>query len=291
MTTFKTTVSARLHYRTGRFLRLLGWARGAARAFADAAAENPLWADARFEQGLALAAAGDWQDATEILTQALRLRPEDAEGWGNLALCLSKAGRAKEAIGALQSMARLRPNDVDIQLLLGTLYRRAGRQEEAVRSFRLSVRLPLPPSHVRFQLGEAMVGGSAWQDVRDAYVSAAEVVPPSAAVAIPAGHSCLNEHPERTPREFRRILPRPQRTANVPFHRRPLRLPTLGFLRRALRGPGLAWGFLLALPKALRPRQSAVRSFPARPHATRHDSRPFWPGNNVQDVDSHRRLG
>jgi tetratricopeptide (TPR) repeat protein len=268
MSTPPRTVRATLSCRFGRLLKAIGCARLSASAFGDAIASCPLWPEPHLELGESLIALSDWEAAERALAQAIRLRPEHAGARGNRALALSKTGRLREAIAELESMARLLPHDVHLHLLLGAVYRRAQRQQDAVRAFRWAVRLPPAPVTVRWHLGEALLGAEAWATVRHSYRGAVAVEPTSVA-AIPAWGSCLNQHPEQVPREFRRIAPRPPRPG-TPFLRREVRLPRLGgavaAVRSAWRGPAFLLNLALAFPRALvrRPR-AAVRAFPARP--------------------------
>jgi tetratricopeptide (TPR) repeat protein len=265
----KTTLTSRASLQLGRFLKALGWARGAAAAYRDAAERNPLWAQAHFELGEALMAAEDWSAAAGALGQAVRLQPDSHESRGNLAVAFSRSGRTREAIAELESITRLRPNDVHLHLLLGALLRKAQRQEDALRAFRWAVRLPQPPATLRFCLGEALLGAPAWEAVLESYRPAAAVAPTPAGDA-PTWHSCLNQHPEQAPREFRRVVPRRDRPAAVSLLRREVRLPdvssALELVRSGLRGPSALWNLLRALPSAFGGRSKApVRPFPARP--------------------------
>jgi tetratricopeptide (TPR) repeat protein len=262
----RKTVMARLSYRFGRLLKVMGCARFAAAAYRDAIASCPLWGEAHFERGDALIAARDWTGACAALAESVRLRPEHQEGRANLALALSKSGRASEALAELESLARLLPNDVHLHLLLGALYRRAQRQQDAFRAFRWAVRLPPPPATVRWHLGEAVLGSVDWEAVQQSYRGAAAVGPPPTGAVPPSWHSCLNQHPEQSPREFRRVAPRGDRNPEVPILYREMHLPRIGgavaFVRDVLRGPGVLWRLTRGLVRRTR---APLHSFPARP--------------------------
>lgn len=69
-----------------------------------------------YELGVGHALAEDWDAATDVLADAVRLDPED--GWNRIVfgLTLIEADRFEEAVGELVSGARLREDDVDAQL-------------------------------------------------------------------------------------------------------------------------------------------------------------------------------
>jgi tetratricopeptide (TPR) repeat protein len=200
--------AARLHLGLGHLLKTLGWPRLAAAAYRDAIAARPLWPEAFLELGDALGRAGDWEEAIQAFEQAVRLEPDNLDARGNLVIALARRGRVPEAVDALERLARQCPHDAEIHLVLGTLYRRAHRQQESVRAFRWAVRLPMPPHKRRCALGEALLGEDAWTEVFESYRHAAGLAAPAGEWA-PVGQSVLNHHPAQTPREFRRVAPRP----------------------------------------------------------------------------------
>jgi tetratricopeptide (TPR) repeat protein len=249
--------AARLHFRLARILGAIGWSRGAAAAYRDAVAALPAWAEAHFEMGDALGRSGDWASAVPAFEQAIRLRPDNDEARGNLVVALEKLERHADAIAALEALARHRPHDAEIHLALGTLYRRVQRHDDAVRAFRWSVRLPPPDKHRRCWLGEALLGPKAWAEVHAAYEHAAALGTPTAAPT-PAWHSCLNQHPTETPREFSRVAPKP---VAAKAKRRPLTM-----LGAPFRVVGSAFRSVFSSRRSLRGRRDdAVRTWPPRP--------------------------
>ncbi len=68
---------------------------------------------------------GQYADAETALAEAVRLEPEDAKTWFNLALTREKLGRSDEAFAALRRARELDPRDVDIarQLALAHIAR------------------------------------------------------------------------------------------------------------------------------------------------------------------------
>lgn len=68
--------------------------------------------------------------------QAVRLDPEDADGWNNLGIILQERGQVGESIDALKRALRLRPHNPQILNNLGNSCRLAGLGDEAERCYR-----------------------------------------------------------------------------------------------------------------------------------------------------------
>jgi len=112
-------------------------------------------------QGASLLRDHDAQGARQVLEQAVRLEPGNAEAWSLLATAYSQLGLEQDAIQAYGNTLRLRPDQPLALYNLGTLQLHQGRFEDAVRylqSFRkqrpqdTSVLLPL--AHCFFSLGQ-----------------------------------------------------------------------------------------------------------------------------------------
>lgn len=69
---------------------------------------------------------GQYSDAETALAEAVRIEPDDAKSWFNLALTREKLGRSDEALAALRRARELDPRDVDVlhQLALAQIARR-----------------------------------------------------------------------------------------------------------------------------------------------------------------------
>jgi tetratricopeptide (TPR) repeat protein len=264
---------SRLHYRCGRLFKVLGWPGGAASAYRDAIAASPQWAEAHFELGDALLDSQDWGGAAAAFAESVRLRPDHHDARGNLVLALVRQGRTLEAIEALRSLARVRHQDAELYLLLGSLCRRADLYDEAVRAFRWAVNLPRPPASRRCSLGEALLGVTEWGKVLEAYDGAAALEPP-APTETPEWHSVLNQHPARTPREFRyvpgRFAPPSPASRRLSLGAGLRRLHST--VRSAFRGPALAIRYVATLGHAFS-RRTPGRDFPARPDSRVNDPR------------------
>jgi tetratricopeptide (TPR) repeat protein len=188
--------SAALHYGLGSLLSFWGCSRTAAQAFGDAADACPTFADAHFRRAEALVRLGAWLEAAHGFRETTRLRPWDAEAQGNLVLALGRAERWADAEAALNRMLRLRPGDADLYVLLGAIRCRRGDLPGAIRAFRWAVRTPPRQPGPRLCLGEALLGGHAWEEVlRARDDAAASSANPRPYGFSPAHTSVLNRAP------------------------------------------------------------------------------------------------
>lgn len=103
--------------------------------------EEPESADARYNLGNALRAAGDLNGAIREFRRALALRPNDPETHHNLALALIDSGNVSGAIAHLQEAVRLVPNYAIAHRNLGDAYVRAGAFEQAAGEYRKAIAL------------------------------------------------------------------------------------------------------------------------------------------------------
>jgi Tfp pilus assembly protein PilF len=69
----------------------------AAKAFRQALAIKPNWAEAHSLLGSALARAGNYREAEDELRKAVQLKPDYAEGWNFLGEFLQARGKTQEA--------------------------------------------------------------------------------------------------------------------------------------------------------------------------------------------------
>lgn len=88
-------------------------------------------AEARFNEGQALARQNDWVGATAAYHAATRLRPAFAEAWNGLGYALRKQRRFDESVSAYREALRLRPNYPQALEYLGAAYVELGRLDEA----------------------------------------------------------------------------------------------------------------------------------------------------------------
>jgi tetratricopeptide (TPR) repeat protein len=95
---------------------------------------------------IALAYDWDWEKGKESYDQAIKLNPNNADGYHGLSFYWVLAGRFDEAIEAIQTALRLDPLSLSFNNGLAWTYSHAGQTEEAIVQ-RKKI-LELNPSHV-----------------------------------------------------------------------------------------------------------------------------------------------
>lgn len=91
------------------------------------ASTSPDQPNARFTHGTALAETGHTSEALAELREAVRLAPDLAPAWYNLAVLLARQGRRAEAAEALRAALAADPGDEDARHALAQLERDRGR--------------------------------------------------------------------------------------------------------------------------------------------------------------------
>src|SRR5262245_56326145 len=88
-------------------------------------------AESLFNQGLALATAGDFPGAETAYRRALALNPKLPEAWNGLGHALKKQKRFEESLAAYDHALQLRPNFPLAMQYLGELYVEMGAMDKA----------------------------------------------------------------------------------------------------------------------------------------------------------------
>jgi GT2 family glycosyltransferase/tetratricopeptide (TPR) repeat protein len=126
---------------TGRLAAAQGDHRRAISAFDAAIAERPADIEIRDAQAAVLIESGDAAAAERVLTESLRLAPDEPGLHHNLAGVRRRSKRYKEAIAGYRESIRLRPDHAVTWLELGWALKDSGRAEEAVAAFEEVLRL------------------------------------------------------------------------------------------------------------------------------------------------------
>jgi len=93
---------------------------------------GPTEADSHTALAEVLSCVGRTEDALEAAAQALRLKPNVADGHlGSVGTAYAVAGRYEEAWAALQRFLSRYPNRLDIHLMLAVVYSELGQAAEA----------------------------------------------------------------------------------------------------------------------------------------------------------------
>ena len=122
-----------------------------------------------FTLGLALAAAGRYQQAETLFTRTLDLQPANADVLYNLGLASWRAGDKERALTVFAAAQKQRPDDVDLLYNLGVLCAEMDRKEAAVawlaRAGRLDPKradIQLLLAHTSSDLGYGNDAFAAW---------------------------------------------------------------------------------------------------------------------------------
>jgi Flp pilus assembly protein TadD len=92
--------AAKDYLSSGLLLAAEGRDEEAVKAFRQALAIRPNWAEARSLLGSSLARTGNYRDAEQELRKAVELKPDYAEGWYYLGIFLKDQGKGQEAQAA-----------------------------------------------------------------------------------------------------------------------------------------------------------------------------------------------
>jgi tetratricopeptide (TPR) repeat protein len=209
-------------------LCLLGWHRGGAAAYHDAARAAPQLAEAHFRRGEALLRCRRYREAGLAYREAVRLRPGDLEAHGNLVLALARGGLGGPAVLALREMIHRCPGDAELRVLQGALLRRLHRQAEAIQAFRSAATLRPRAGARRFFLGEALLGAREWRSALEAHDQAQRAEAERSRVA---GRSASRRLPRTL---LRRSVPRSARAPRTPLLHRQV---PVGAIAREMAAP------------------------------------------------------
>ncbi|MHC4981064.1 MAG: tetratricopeptide repeat protein [Planctomycetota bacterium] len=97
------------------------------------ARQHPDFAPGQHRLGDTLLEAGDIEGASLAFMRVIEQAPGEPDGYVGLADARLQAGEYVRAVELLTTALRLRPNDGMARFLLGTAYQRLGRQDEAAR--------------------------------------------------------------------------------------------------------------------------------------------------------------
>ena len=105
-----------------------------------------------FNQGLALATKGSFDEAIRYYEKAIQLSPEKEDAHSSLAYAFLKQRRFAEATREYEQVLRLNPNDAEAHNNLGNMLARQGHVEEALPHFTEALRLKAdyPEAHDNF---------------------------------------------------------------------------------------------------------------------------------------------
>ena len=102
--------------------------------------------------------AGNLAEAAGLFAEALRLKPDYAEGHHNLGVAFDRMGRTAEAVTEFQAAMQLNPKlaDAEAHSNLGTLLQKIGRAAEAEAYIRRAIELSPGFADAHLNLGNAL---------------------------------------------------------------------------------------------------------------------------------------
>ena len=143
------------HYSIGIALAKAGQSQEAIPYFEQALRATAHDPEAHYNLGLALRGAGRVREAVDQLEQALQITPGFAEGQYNLGLTLMGLDRVAEAVEHLETVVGLKPDFAEAWYSLGAALVRLGRVEEAIASWEQALRIRPDYAEVHYNLGIA----------------------------------------------------------------------------------------------------------------------------------------
>jgi tetratricopeptide (TPR) repeat protein len=102
---------------------------------------NPNDAYARYNHGVALGELGRLAEATESYDRAIALRPDYVDAWFNRGVAQARQGRPAEALASYERAVALKPDYVEAHNNRGIALAALGRHDEALASYERAVAL------------------------------------------------------------------------------------------------------------------------------------------------------
>ena len=130
--------------------------KAAAKLLSQAVAIKPDNAEAQFHLAVTLQALGRLEDAVAPYRHAIALEPENAEAHNNLGSVQEDLGRSKEAVDSYRHAIAINPSYAGAQMNLGAIYRKHGRPEEAAKLYREALAHQPHSAELHYNLGLAL---------------------------------------------------------------------------------------------------------------------------------------
>jgi tetratricopeptide (TPR) repeat protein len=145
----------RLHENFAEFLEETGALDEAAAEWRRVRELIPHHHVAWFQEGRLLKRLGKLEAAEPLLSQAVTLRPDLAEGWLELGMLHAIQGKAEQALSEYEREQLLAPNDSRVYYHIGKALSKLQRRSAAIQNLRQSLQLQ-PTWETHYALGEEM---------------------------------------------------------------------------------------------------------------------------------------
>ncbi len=109
-----------------------------------------------FTRGLTLGSQGQHEEALSAFREAVRLKPDFAEGHRSIGFALASLDRYEEALSAYQEAVRLNPDFAEAYINIATVLAHQSRYAEGLRAYQEAVRLKPDLAKTYFDLEEAL---------------------------------------------------------------------------------------------------------------------------------------
>ena len=124
--------------------------------YRDTISKNPHSWLAYYNLGVFLVNSGRSDEVMPLFSEALRLRPDDADIHYNLGVALEKQGRLEEALVQFAETVRLRPDYAEAHYSLAVILARQGKFEEAISHYSQTLRVNPNHAQAHNNLGVAL---------------------------------------------------------------------------------------------------------------------------------------
>ena len=141
----------------GNALGAAGQPDQALACYAEAVRLKPNYAEGQYDLGTALMNRGSLEEAVQHLAAAVKYNPAFAHAHINLGKALLEQGKRDEAADHLSKAVRLTPDDAEAQYNLGTVLQMQGKADEAIVCFSEALRLNPEYGEAHGNLGVALI--------------------------------------------------------------------------------------------------------------------------------------
>ena len=151
-------------------------------SFSQALRIKPDYVEAYGNLGVALKELGRTEEAIAAYRQALKIKPDYVEAYNNLGVLLKDWGHADEAIAAYGEALKIKPDYAEAHNNLGALLKEMGRNEEAIAACQRALQLRPDFAEAHNNLGSAYEAMGRMDEAIAAYRRVLEIRPDYAEV-------------------------------------------------------------------------------------------------------------